>query len=211
GERVSNLNAAAAIVGIQKRKILTGKDVAGVYDTESREKNPCVTIGVPPPEIEQINPVVGLADRHLVFEGALRHPDAVVFLENIGGWPLLCETRGSPHLLHVLFGVLVRDHFDCCRELHIAADMVSMSMSVDDRRYRLRCEGFDLLQNRLSPPRIFSVHNDNDVGSNKNSGVPTPAFQHIQVVLEFFDIDILSLLLPSAATSGRLLIGRNCP
>jgi len=132
------------------------------------KNDPGIAVGVAGPEVVEIDLVGAFADRHLVLERPLGHPDAVVFLED-------------RHLLHVGLRVFLRDEVDRRRELHVAAHMVAVRVRVDQRRDRLRRQLLDLVQDRRAPARVLRVHDDDAVRGDEHGRVPAAAgaAQHV--------------------------------
>jgi hypothetical protein len=146
---------------------------------------------VPAAEIVQVDAVAAAAERHLVLEGVLRNPFAAGFLEDIGkpiGVP--CAIDGRP-CLHVFLRVLVRNDLDARRKLDVAAGVVAVAVSVDDRRYRLGGKLLDLREDRLTPSGQFGVDHDDPLRADEDSGVPPSLLEHEQVVFQLVDLDDL--------------------
>ena len=137
GERVGDLDAAAAVVAVEQRYQLAGEDVAGVHHAQRRKDHPRIAVGVAAPEVIQIDPLRAAADRHLVLERAIGHVLSAVRLEHVRRDAALGAFRRQP-LLHVGPGVRVRDEFDRGGKVDVAADVVVVGMGVDDPHHRLR-------------------------------------------------------------------------
>jgi hypothetical protein len=79
-ERAADFHGAAAVVRIEQRDVLPGKDVAGVRDAQRREQDPGVAVGMSPPEVAQLDPVVSGAVRQPIGEPPRRPAGAGVLL-----------------------------------------------------------------------------------------------------------------------------------
>src|SRR5439155_14440337 len=88
-QAVADLDSTSAIVRIEKRQILAGKNIAGMHDAKHGKENPCIAVGMTAAEIKKINAIVPGANRHFVLERAFRHADTVVLFENVRRWTLL--------------------------------------------------------------------------------------------------------------------------
>ena len=61
-QRIADLDAAAAVVGVEQRQVLAREDVAGVHHAKRRETDPRVAVGVAAAEVIQVD-LVGAACR----------------------------------------------------------------------------------------------------------------------------------------------------
>ena len=111
GQRVADQDAAAAVVGVEQRDVLAREDVAGVHDAKRREHHPRVAVGVAAAEVEQIDLVGALPDRHLVLERLGRQAPAVVRREDVDRRRGRRDAGRPAHLLHVGLGVFLHDDF----------------------------------------------------------------------------------------------------
>src|SRR5579864_8117733 len=175
-ERFVVMEHAAAIVAVDQREALAGKEIADVRRPKRGEDDNRVAIGVAWTEVVQVDLVRTLADGHLVLERPLGHPAAVALLEDV-------------HLLHICFGVLLNDDVDGRRERDIAADMIAVRVRVDQARDRFWRQLLDFVENRLAPPWIFRVDDGHAVGVDEHGRVAAPALQYVEVVLDLVDRD----------------------
>ena len=137
-QRVRICEAAAAILEIDGRQLLVAHQIAHVHDAQRGEDDPGIASGVARSEVEEIDPILAAAKRHLLPEHEFReevHLDAL-------------ERR---HPVHVQACVVLRDDLDRGGEELIAPGLIAMGMGVDDGRHRLRGDSPNLVENRLAP------------------------------------------------------------
>jgi len=80
--------------------------------------------------------------------------------------------------LHIRLRVLLHDDVHRGRELDVAADMVAMRMSVDQRGHRLVRQFLDLVQDRLTPAGILRIHDNDAIAGDEHSRIAAAAFEN---------------------------------
>ena len=195
-DRVADLEAAAAVVRIEQRKILARDDVTGRRHAQRREQHPRVAVRVPTAHVVELDLIGPLEQRHAVLERALRQAFPAVLLEDIRRRrrARLAEPRHRLHRLHIGRGVFLDDDVDRRREFDVAAHVIAMRVRVDDCRHRLRTQLLDFFENRRAPSGVLGVDDGDAVGLDENRGVAAAARQDEQVVLELLHLDDHRLL-----------------
>ena len=194
-ETIRNQSSTSAVIRIEEGNVLAREDIAGMNNSQRREQNPGITIGVATSEVIQIDFVRALEQRHFVFECTFRQPFTPVLLKDrLSGYGLVLSRAIRNHLLHVSLRVFLHDDIDRGWEFDIAADVVAMGVGIDQCRDGFVCEFLDLVENRLTPAGILRVDNNHSVRGHEHRRVATAAFEHPQVVLEFLGLHNSCLL-----------------
>ena len=81
--------------------------------------------------------------------------------------------------------------------------MITVRMGVDERRYRLIRQFLDLVEDRLTPARIFGVNDHNAPGGDEYGCVSAATLEHPQVVLQLFHLDNFGCILTAALLRGN--------
>src|SRR5262245_22945808 len=158
--------------------------------SESGEKDPSIAVCVAPSEVEQVDFVGTLEERHLVFECVLRQSLAVIGLENsLGGYCLILRGAVGDHFPHIGLRVFLHDDVDSSWKFDVSADVVAVCVRVDKRSDWLVGQSLDLVEYRLTPPRIFRVDNDNTIRGDEHRCIPTATLEYKQILFELFDFD----------------------